>query len=115
MKVLETGCRIILGSFLPLILGLCISPQSVFCQTDKLGIVQYTPPQGWNRTLKENVVGFSKLDQATGAFCIVTLYGAMPGTSGPAGDFSRDWNKLVVGSMKADANPQRTQLVDGWT
>lgn len=34
-------------------------PQSVFSQTEKLGIVRYTPPKGWNKTVKENIVAFA--------------------------------------------------------
>ncbi len=97
----------IFGSFIP---------QTVFCQTEKLGIVSYAPPKGWTKTPKENVVGFSELNQTTGGFCIITLYGATPGTGTPAGDFAREWKNLVVAILKAEANPQtETQTADGWT
>src|SRR5688500_7714940 len=84
---------------------LCSSP-TVFCQTEKLGIVQYTPPKGWNKTAKENVVAFSKINRATGIFCIITLYGATPGTGNPQSDFKREWNHLVVKPLNAEANPK---------
>ncbi|MGI9064783.1 MAG: hypothetical protein ACR2HX_00020 [Pyrinomonadaceae bacterium] len=91
-------------------------PQSAICQTEKLGIVQYTPPKGMNKTPKENVVAFSELNQTTGTFCIITLYGATPGTGNPTGDFTREWNNLVVKTMKAEAHPKTDeQKGDGWT
>jgi hypothetical protein len=94
---------------------LCSSP-TVFCQTEKLGIVQYTPPKGWNKTAKENVVAFSKINRATGIFCIITLYGATPGTGNPQSDFKREWNNLVVKPLNAEANPKtETVAADGWT
>ena len=59
---------------------------SAFCQTEKLGIVKYTSPSGMNKLPKENVVAFSQFDQATGKFCIITLYGATPGTGNAKSD-----------------------------
>lgn len=91
-------------------------PQTVFCQTEKLGIVSYTPPQGWNKTPKKNIVVFSELNETTGRFCTITLYGATPGTGKPQSDFTREWNNLVVGPFKAEANPKtETQAANGWT
>jgi hypothetical protein len=91
-------------------------PQSVFSQTEKLGIVSYTPPKGWNKTVKENIVAFTDLDEATGHFCIITLYGATPGTGNPESDFKREWNNLVIKPFKAEANPETaTEVSDGWT
>jgi hypothetical protein len=99
-------------------LGFCLFiPQAAFCQTEKLGIVKYTPPPGWTKTQTgENVIVFSSLNQTTGQFCIITLCGATPGTGNPNSDFTREWNNLVVKTMKAEANPTTdTQAGDGWT
>ncbi len=91
-------------------------PQAATGQLEKLGIVQYTPPPGWTKTQTQpNVVAFSTVDKATGGFCIITLYGATPGTGNPQSDFAREWNNLVVQNLKAEANPKtETDLVDGW-
>ncbi|MDQ2920618.1 MAG: OB-fold putative lipoprotein [Acidobacteriota bacterium] len=91
-------------------------PQTAFCQTEKLGIVSYTPPKGWKKTTKENIVAFSQLNEATGNFCIITLYGATPGTGNPESDFKREWNNLVVKPLEAEANPKtETEAAEGWT
>ncbi len=88
----------------------------VLSQAEKLGIVTYTPPAGMSKVAKENIVVFSELNQATGKYCIITLYGATPSTGTPQSDFSREWNNLVAKQMKADANPAtETTLADGWT
>ena len=42
---------------------------TVSAQTETLGIVKYTPPKGWDKTSKENVIAFSKVDRDTGKFC----------------------------------------------
>jgi len=92
-------------------------PQTAFGQTEKLGIVNYTPPPGWNKTqTQQNVIAFSILNQTTSGVCIITLYGAAPGTGNPQSDFTKEWNNLVVQTMKAEANPKtETELADGWT
>lgn len=111
----QSSHKIFSGLFFAFICGLSI-PHVALGQTEKLGIVQYTPPRGWTRTAKvENVVAFSDIKQS-GVFCIVTLYGATNGTGNPAGDFTREWNNLVAGQMKADENPKPdTQSAEGWT
>lgn len=107
--------RIILALFIVQVICLFI-PNIVFGQTENLGVINYTPPKGWNKTAKENVVGFSDYNQTTGKFCILTLYGANTGSGNPNSDFTKEWNYLVVGNMKAEANPQTDiQTEDGWT
>ena len=61
-------------------------------------------------------MAFGDFNQATGRFCIITIYGATPGTGNPSSDFSREWNNLAVKTMKAEANPTTdVQKGDGWT
>lgn len=115
MRTYKFRHRIILALFVLTVVGLGI-PHTAFCQAEKLGIVKFTPPKGWNKTPKENIVAFSELNEKTGVFCIITLYGATPGTGKPNSDFTREWNNLVVKPFKADANPKtETEVADGWT
>ena len=95
---------------------LCVYPQTGVCQTEKLGTVRYTPPKNWTKTPKENVVAFSQFDKTTGKFCIITLYGATPGTGTPQGDFAREWNNFVVKHLGAKPDPKtETEMDEGWT
>ena len=90
--------------FFTLMLAVLI-PRVASAQTEKLGIVKYTAPSGWTKTQKqENVIVFSAQNQ-TGGLCIITLYGATPGTGNPQSDFAKEWQTLVVQNMKAEANP----------
>lgn len=107
--------KILLGLFVSLLFCLC-GPRAAFGQTEKLGSVSYTPVKGWTKTSKENIVTFSEVDTAAGKFCIITLYGATPGTGKPQSDFAREWNNLVVKPLGAEANPKtETEAVEGWT
>ena len=113
-----TRCSYRLSVFLCSVMVIFLSsPQTAFAQTEKLGIVKYTPPQGWTKTqTQENVIAFSTLNKTTGAFCIITLYGATQGTWNPQTDFAKEWNNLVVKNMKAEANPAtEAESADGWT
>lgn len=78
--------------------------------------MQYTPIKDWTMTPKPNIVAFSELNPTTGKFCIVTLYGATPGTGNPQSDFAREWNNLVIKTFTAEANPKtETAAAEGWT
>jgi len=96
--------RTTLELLVPLTICLLV-PQTALGQAERLGIVQYTPPTGFNKTSKDNVVAFSTLNQATGRFCIITVYGATAGGN-PKNDFDSEWNNLVVKTLQPGANPQ---------
>ncbi len=115
MKLSKSIGRTFLSTSVVLVFLLSI-PISVFCQTEKLGIISYTSPQGMARTIKENVIAFSEINQTTGGFCIITLYGATAGSGNPTTNFTREWNNLAVKNLNAITNPEtETQTAEGWT
>ena len=90
-------------------------PQTTFCQTEKLDIVEYTPPKGWTKTPKDGAVAYSYINQSKTGFCVITLYASTASAGSPAQDFTRAWNELVVKPYKAEANPKtEMQSSDGW-
>ncbi len=107
--------NVFIGSLAALLFCVLL-PHTAFGQSEKLGDVQYTPPKAMKKTLKANIVAFSEVDQTSGKFCIITLYGATPGTGKPETDFKREWANLVVKNMKAEPNPATESTVEnGWT
>ncbi len=107
--------KIIFGLFIAQVICLFL-PQIVFCQTETLDIIQYTPPKGWTRSQKEGVMIFSDTNKTTKGFCILTVYASTPSAGSPQKDFANEWNELVVKPFKAEANPKtETQSDDGWT
>lgn len=114
MKKFDTDHKILVVLFATLMFCL-FAPQTILGQTEKLGIVQYTPVSGWTKTPKDNIVVFSQMNQSTGTFCIISLYGATPGTGDPQGDFTREWSNLVVKTFKlADKPTTETTNSEGW-
>lgn len=116
MKTSQIICKITLALFATFLVCLFI-PQQVFSQTEKLGIITYATPKGMTKTSNvENVVAFSEFNQATGKFCLITLYGAAPSNETPSNNFTKEWKNLVVATFKAEANPKtETTNADGWT
>lgn len=97
------------------VLSLLISQVAV-AQTEHLGAVKYTPPKGWTKTQQQNAVTFSEINQVSGKFCLITLYGATASTGTSESDFAGAWKNLVTKKWSAEANPQtETQKADGWT
>jgi len=90
-------------------------PQTAFCQTEKLDIVEYTPPKGWTKTPKEGAVTYSYVNQSRTAFCVITVSASTASAGSPPKDFARAWLELVVKPFKAEANPKtEIQSADGW-
>lgn len=91
-------------------------PQTAFCQTEKLGILQFTPPKDWKKNENGNVIVYSDVNQKTGGYCFITLYGAMTGTGNPKQDFANEWKNRVVEPFSGEANPKtETDATDEWT
>lgn len=89
---------------------------TVMAQKESFGAVKYTPPKGWTKTQNENAVTFSEINQATGKFCIITLYGVTASTGAPERDFAGVWNNRVEKILGAQANPKtETVSAEGWT
>lgn len=111
MKSRKTIARLLVGFVLCLVIS-----NSAVGQTESVGNVSYKPPRGWTRTAKDTVVAFSKHDQITGAYCIITLYGAKTGTGSAQTDFVSEWNNLVVKPFGVETDPKtETTSEAGWT
>lgn len=92
------------------------TPTTGFCQKEKLGIVEYAPPKDWKKSEKENIVAFSNRNEATGRFCVITLYAATTSTGNPQADFEKEWDNLVVKPWQGETKPKTAmESADGWT
>src|SRR5258707_707969 len=78
-----------------------LMPQPVFCQTEKLDIVEYTPPKGWTKIPKEGAVTYSQVNQSRTGLCVITVYASTPSAGSPPKDFTGAWNELVVKPLKS--------------
>ena len=76
-------------------------PRAAFCQSEKLDIVEYTPPQGWIKTPKEGVVAYSSSIKAGRPFALSLCLQAPRARAVRQKIFSEAWNELVVKSGPA--------------
>jgi hypothetical protein len=107
--------KIILALFTVQILCLIV-PHAVFCQTETLDMVTYTPPKGWTKTPKEDGVIFSDSNKTANVFCVMRVYANTASSGDAKKDFANDWETFVVTPYKADEKPKtETQNGDGWT
>lgn len=107
--------KIILALFIVQIFCLFV-PEAIFCQTETVDIIKFTPPKGWTKTPKEGVIIYSDSDKNTGGFCLLSVYPSTTSTGSPEKDFANEWKELIVKPFKAEANPKtETQTEDGWT
>jgi hypothetical protein len=94
---------------------LCI-PATSFCQTQKLDIVQFTPPRGWAKTTKDDAVIFVDADKNANTFCVLTIHSSTASAGNVEKDFAAEWKNFVVTPHAADDNPKtETEIKDGWT
>ena len=115
MKNSETIYRAIFGFLVAPTLFLII-PQSTFCQTETLDVIQYTAPKGWAKTVKEGAVVYSDINKAKDGYCVLTIYSSTVSSGNAQKDFANEWNALVVKPFKVEANPKTESQTDpqGW-
>ena len=93
-----------------------VIPATIFSQTEKLDIFEYTPPKGWTKTPKDGVMVYIDSNKTAGTFCVLSVYPSSQSAGSPQKDFSNEWNELIVKPFKTEANPKtENQTEDGWT
>src|SRR5258708_30233631 len=107
--------KIVLGLFIAQ--AFCLSlPKTVFCQTETLDMVRYTPPKGWTKTTKDDAVIFVAADKTNNTFCVLTIHSGSVSSGNVKQDFTAEWKNFVVKPHQVEANPKtETEMKDGWT
>jgi len=107
--------KIILGLFVAQ--AFCLSlPKTVFCQTETLDMIRYTPPKGWTKTTKDDAVVFVAVDKTNNTFCVLTIHSGSVSSGNVKQDFTAEWKNFVAKPHQVEANPKtETEMKDGWT
>jgi len=87
-----------------------------FAQTETFDLTTYTPLKGWKKETSGKAVQFSKEDAAKGAYCMITLFKAVPGTANAKENFDAAWENVMKGMVKVSSAPtmQPGSTQDGW-
>ncbi|HEX2630985.1 MAG TPA: hypothetical protein VHM26_18340 [Chitinophagaceae bacterium] len=93
----------------------CLSTALLFAQKQTFDIATYTAPKGWNKQAKESAIQLAKED-ASGAFCLITLYKSLPTNNEAKKNFDVSWDALVKTQLdtKTDPEMQPQASDDGW-
>jgi len=62
--------------------------------TETYDLTTFTPPSGWKRQTGANGIQLS-IDDGADAYCLITLYKAMPALGKPDENFKASWNTIV--------------------
>lgn len=101
--------------FLLLIVS-CAFVVTLHAQTESFDLVSYTPPAGWQKEVRENLVLYSIIDQQKKTWCQIAIVKSTISKGTIEQDFESEWNELVVKNYNPSEPPQleETQEKDGW-
>lgn len=90
--------------------------ENLFSQQQTFDITTYTLPKGWKKQPAESAIQFTKEDETKGIYCLMTLYKAVPGTSGSKENFDLAWSSLVKEMVTVSTPPemQPSATENGW-
>ncbi len=94
---------------------LCAFVVNSFAQTT-YDVFTYTEPKGYKKEIKTGYTSYTKLDNKTGTYCVISLYKQNPSTGDIVKDFDNDWKELVATPLAVTAAPQKDNGDDisGW-
>ena len=76
-----------------------------FAQKETFDYATYTAPQGWKKDTNENAIQFTKEDAATGAYCAITLFKAIPAKPIAQNNFDLAWTSVVKEMVPVSSAP----------
>ncbi len=75
-----------------------------------------TLPKGYKQEIKTGFTSYTKTDNKTGTYCIISLYKQSPSSGDLIQDFDNDWKDLVTTALNVTAVPQKDKgdEISGW-
>jgi hypothetical protein len=101
-------------SFIILSMVLVIA-QAAASQNQTFDIVTFTPPKGWKKEVKGNLVAFTKTDKVKKSWCMIGVIKSMPSKGSIEEDFKNEWDILAVQQYQATSlQENEVQEAEGW-
>lgn len=97
-------------------LSIVLFSTNVFAQKETFDLASYSAPKGWKKEKTENAVQFTKEDAATGTYCAISLFKALPATKDAEENFNLAWTSVVKEMVPIATKPemQNPELENGW-
>src|SRR5947208_2869500 len=98
---------------------LCLFSSSVaiaFAQKQTYDLVSYTPPAGWKKEEKQNVIVYTKVDNKNKTWCQIGVYKSTVSKGSIENDLRSEWNETAVKQFSITDSMQatETQEAEGW-
>lgn len=88
---------------------------NVFAQKETFDAVSYNPIKGWKKERTDKFVRFSKIDEAKGTFCIISIYPSAGGGNASKSNFDTSWQKIVGEPLGAgEPGMEELKTENGW-
>jgi hypothetical protein len=93
----------------------CLFALQVFAQ-QKFDLFNYTEPKGYKKESKTSMVTYTKSDEKTGIYCMISLYAQSSSSGDLVKDFDNDWTQLIATPLSISATPQKDNgdEITGW-
>ena len=87
-----------------------------FAQKETFDYASYAAPQGWKKEKTQHAMQFTKEDKATGGYCAITLFKALPAKSDAKENFDLAWSSVVKKMVTVSTEPemQEAETENGW-
>ena len=82
-------------SFRILIFVLILTVGNFAQSTESFDLATFTPPNGWAKQAGADSVRFSIEDKTGGAFCLITLFKSVPGSTSAKENFDAAWATII--------------------
>ncbi len=75
-------------------------------QQETFDLITFTPPVGWKKEAKENVISYSKVNNNKKTWCQIGVYKSTVSKGNIQQDFDSEWQELIVKSYKPATKPE---------
>lgn len=91
-------------------------PAKLFAQKETYDLVTYSPPQGWSKEVKDNLILYTIVDKKNSSWCQVGIIKSTTSKGDIEKDFESEWQELVVKNYKSTEKPEvnEVQETEGW-
>jgi hypothetical protein len=93
-----------------------ISLATAFAQKETFDLITFTPPNGWEKEVMENVIGYSKVDNTKNSWCRISIYKSVESKANIDQDFESEWQDLIASTYNISESPRVNEVTkaDGW-
>jgi hypothetical protein len=89
---------------------------NLFAQKQTYDLFTFTPPKGWTKEEKQNVIIYTGVDNKNKTWCQIGVYKSTASKGNIEADLQSEWNELAAKQFNIVDNMQatETQEADGW-